>query len=224
MCERVRVIARQPSPQGVSDENTHRWRRDPSRLYLIRDRTGGRGSQSRRTRSGDVVETSVRRFETTADLKLRNDGYLKGPAYRFVAPISDVDREPRGTRDAWRPADLTAEGIERESTWQRARADVDEIGRRPTAQPQRGVIEDADSTSRKRSSGDRQRRRRCRSRRWCRSRRRSWRWGRCRRWGGCGRRRRGRRGRRCRRWASDGNLAPPGAPIVVGRRVFLERP
>ncbi len=158
MCERVRVIARQPSPQGVSDENTHRWRRDPSRLYLIRDRTGGRGSQSRRTRSGDVVETAVRRFETTADLKLRNDGYLKGPAYRFVA-------QSGGTRDAWSPAYLADEGIEGESAWQCTRADVDEIGWRPTAQPQRGVIEDADSTSRKRSSGDRQRRRRCRSRR-----------------------------------------------------------
>src|ERR1700687_6482275 len=128
MCERVRVIARQPSPQGVSDENTHRWRRDPSRLYLIRDRTGGRGSQSRRTRSGDVVETAVRSFETTADLKLWKDGYLKGPAYRFVAPISDADRESRDTRDAWSPAYLAAEGIEGESAWQCARADVDEIG------------------------------------------------------------------------------------------------
>jgi hypothetical protein len=117
------------------------------------------GTQSCRTRRGDVVETAVRRFETTADLKLWKDGYLKGPAYRFVAPISDVDREPRSTRDAWRPADLTAEGIEGESAWQRARADVDEIGRRPTAQPQRGVIEDTDSANWERRGGDRQRRR-----------------------------------------------------------------
>jgi hypothetical protein len=84
-------------------------------------------------------------FETAADFRLRNDGDPKGLAYRFVAPISDADREPRTTRDAWRPADIAAEGIERESAWQCARADIDEIGRRPAAQPQRGTIKDAGS-------------------------------------------------------------------------------
>src|ERR1700746_3291772 len=32
-----------------------------------------------------------------ADLRLRNDQYLKGSAYRCVATITDVDREPRGS-------------------------------------------------------------------------------------------------------------------------------
>src|SRR4029077_6875150 len=165
MCERVRAIARQPTPQGASHENADRWDRDPSRLYLVRDRNRARGSQSRRTRSGDVDETALCGFETAADFRLRNDGDPKGPAYRFVAPISDADREPRTTRDVWHPADIAAEGIERESAWQCARAEIDEIGRRPAAQPQRGTIKDADSASRERRRGDRQCRRGRRSRR-----------------------------------------------------------
>jgi hypothetical protein len=99
------------------------------------------------------------------DLRLAGDGYLKGPACRFVAPISDVDRELRGTRGPRRPANLAAEGIKRESAWQCARADVNEIGRRPAAQPERGVIEDADTAIRERGGSDRQRRRWGRSRR-----------------------------------------------------------
>lgn len=107
-----------------------------------------------------VVELKVAMWMTPgcADLRLAGDGYLKGPAYRFVAPISDVDRELRGTSGPRRPANLAAEGIERESAWQCARADVNEIGRRPAAQPQRGVIEDADTAIRERGGGDRQRR------------------------------------------------------------------
>ena len=100
------------------------------------------------------------------DLRLASDGYLKGPACRFVAPISDVDRELRGTRGPRRPANLAAEGIKRESARQCARADVNEIGRRPTAQPERGVIEDADIAIRERRGSNRQ----CRRWGWCRSR------------------------------------------------------
>src|SRR5208282_3171100 len=62
MCERVRAIARRSSPQGVSDANAHRCRRDPSMLYRVRDTNRARCTRLRRSGSGDVDETWAARI------------------------------------------------------------------------------------------------------------------------------------------------------------------